>query len=180
VTYCIDVNLDTRICSLVNSRKRNQRAGCSTSTTSDTDLRARDVELGPVGVAGLVQGNVLDAKEVVARGQVLGDVGSDGALVYMLLATTTATWNCGRRTQTRPAQLAIRNDSRLSVRLEPDCASAVPCRSCLARRDLGHIELKWTRVEDIWRRSEGYAPSSRDLLDLRSLCVSVGVTSNLL
>jgi hypothetical protein len=48
---------------------------------------------------------VLDPEEVVARGQVLGDVGRDGAFVYGVLATQNATldWNRARRTQTRPA-----------------------------------------------------------------------------
>jgi hypothetical protein len=104
-THSVDIDLDTRVRSRVDARERHKGTGSSTSAARNADLRARDVKLGSADVASLMQGNVLDPEEVVARGQVLGDVGRDGAFVYGVLATQNATldWNRARRTQTRPA-----------------------------------------------------------------------------
>lgn len=90
ITYGIDVNLDTWIRGLVCAGERYQRTWGSTSTTGDGELCARDVELGSIGVARLVQGNVLDPQEIVAGWQVLGDCGGDGSLVCTLLASCSS------------------------------------------------------------------------------------------
>ena len=44
-------------------------------------MSSYDIELCSVGRTSAVQGNVLDAKEIVARWCVLGDRDADGALV---------------------------------------------------------------------------------------------------
>lgn len=78
----VDVDPDTRIVRAISARERYKRARVTVSTTCDTDLGTRDVELGAVGVAGLVQGDVLDAEEIVAGRDVPGDGDADGALVW--------------------------------------------------------------------------------------------------
>jgi hypothetical protein len=66
-----------RIRSLVRARERDEGAGASAAAVGDGDLGAGDVELGAACCGRRVQSDVLDAEEVVARGQGLGDGDAD-------------------------------------------------------------------------------------------------------
>jgi hypothetical protein len=67
VTYGVNVDLDAWVICRVYTRERDEGSGSSTATTSDTDLRARDVKLGSASVARLMQGDVLDSQEIITR-----------------------------------------------------------------------------------------------------------------
>ncbi len=63
----------TRITSTVSTRDRHQRAGCSSTTSTNLNLGTRQIDLSTTSRLGLVQGDAFDADEVLAAGDVLGD-----------------------------------------------------------------------------------------------------------
>lgn len=81
MTYRIDVDFNARISILVRAWERHQRRRTSTSTTCDRDLCARDIELGSVDIACRVQGDVLDAQEIVTGRGILGNSDANRCLV---------------------------------------------------------------------------------------------------
>lgn len=62
----VNVDLDRRIRRLVGAREADQRTRVAIATILNSQLRARQVELGAANGARAVQGNVLNAHEVVA------------------------------------------------------------------------------------------------------------------
>lgn len=90
----IDIDLDTGIIGAISARERHKWARIAISATSNADLGTRDVKLGAVGVACLVQGDVLDAEEIVAGWDVPGDGDADGALVYMEVSYRCSSREC--------------------------------------------------------------------------------------
>jgi len=69
----VDVNHETRVGSLVPTGQQHRRPRGSRAAARYSDLRARDVELRAARGRGGVDGDVLDAEEVVARRQRFGD-----------------------------------------------------------------------------------------------------------
>jgi hypothetical protein len=76
----IDVELDARISSLVRTRESNLGTWGAVSTILNLDLRAGDIKLCAPDCRGGVQGDVLDAHQVFARGKGLGE--GDGDLLF--------------------------------------------------------------------------------------------------
>jgi hypothetical protein len=83
----VNVDPESGILGLVRARERDERARCSAAPTSDGKLCARDVQLGAVEAAGCVQGNMLDAQEVLARRQRARNGDRGGGLVCGVLDT---------------------------------------------------------------------------------------------
>lgn len=87
----VDVDEQTGVRGLVRAGQGDLGARVAVAATGDGDLTARDVELGAILASSAMQGNVLDAEEVVAVGQGLGDGDVDlaqtcaGALLVLLI-----------------------------------------------------------------------------------------------
>ena len=77
----VDVDQDTRVSSLVSTGERDGRTRSSRTATSDSDLRARDVELGSASGGGSVDGDILGTEEVVTGRKRLGNGESEGVAV---------------------------------------------------------------------------------------------------
>jgi hypothetical protein len=134
----VDVNKDTGIASLVRAREADERRRAAAATVVDLDLGAGDVELGAAGAAGAVEGDVLRAEQVLARGQGLGEGHGDLGLA-----------------RGGPADGGGGCDRFFLVDLEPHVAAAVPGLGGLARGDFGHVELHGSRVRDAGDGCEG-------------------------
>ncbi len=74
-----------RVAGLVGARERDQARGAPAPAARDLDLPARQVELGAAGLFGLVQRDALDADQVLAAGDGLGDGEFDGFFVWGVL-----------------------------------------------------------------------------------------------
>ena len=71
----MDVNLDPGIIGIIRARKLDRRrTGTPPAAARDGDLVATDIELGAARLARRVQGQRLGAQQVVARGDVGGDL----------------------------------------------------------------------------------------------------------
>lgn len=135
------VHEDARVVALVRARQRDQRPGGPVAAGGDLDLRARKVKLCPVRSRGQMQGDVLDAEEVLAAGSRSGD-GRVRRLVLIWkadfcqlpstqtgLQTTQRLKKKASRTLSGPGHLLVLVHGRhLCVELEPDSAGAVPSR----------------------------------------------------
>lgn len=148
----VNVDQDSRVGSLVSTREANQRSGVTTAATGNLDLGTADVELGTARRTGRVEGNVLDAEEVLARRQRLGDGDRD-----LLLAVRG------------PAELAAVEGRALLVELEPHVAAAVPVGGRLAGGHLGHVELEGAWVRDGGLRGEAEGGAGGDFVGLDAL-----------
>lgn len=73
----VDVNLDTGFVASVLAGDAGDGAGGARAGASDAQLCAANVVLGALEFLGGVQGNVLSAQQVVARGEVGGQVDSE-------------------------------------------------------------------------------------------------------
>lgn len=135
------VNIDhqARVRRLIRTRERDEVRRRLAPAARHRELGARDVRLGAAGGAGAVESDVLDAQQVVARGDARRDLGghATGALA-------------------RPGQATAANGRPLREDLEPDRARAVPRVGRLPRRRLRHVELQDPRVRDRRVRREAY------------------------
>ena len=66
----VEIEDDAGVVGRVDAGEGDERAGRAVAAARDRDLAAGDVDLG---LARVVQGDVLDAHEVVARGGALGN-----------------------------------------------------------------------------------------------------------
>lgn len=69
----VDVDEKTRLVSRVHTRDCNLRARRSRTTTSNSDLSARDVELGTTDSRRAVDSDMFHSDQVIARGKRLRD-----------------------------------------------------------------------------------------------------------
>jgi hypothetical protein len=67
MTYRVDVDLNAGVVCGIDAWKRDERSRSSASTTSDTDLRTRNIELSSASIARLVQGDMFDPQEIITR-----------------------------------------------------------------------------------------------------------------
>jgi hypothetical protein len=168
----IDVDLNSGVTGLIRTREANQGTRVPVAATSDLELTAGDVELGAAGGRRAVQGNVLDAEEVFARGEGPGegdcDLGftctrgrqhRDMNTVRMGGEEGISEEKCKRRTRASPAHARRTDLSSLLINLEPNIAAAIPRGRCLALGHLGEVELQRARVRDaaLCRETNGVA-----------------------
>ena len=60
----VDVKLNTRVTSLVRTRKANKRARRTTTPVLDLELSTRDIELRAAGCRSTVKADMFDTEEV--------------------------------------------------------------------------------------------------------------------
>lgn len=77
----VDASEDSRLISGVSAGERGSLGGAEGAAAGEVDLGAGLVELGLAGLAGGVQGEDLDAEQVLAVGDAGGDVEVDPAVV---------------------------------------------------------------------------------------------------
>ncbi|TLD27075.1 hypothetical protein PspLS_05235 [Pyricularia sp. CBS 133598] len=112
----VDVDEQAGVAGVVHARDGDHaRRRCRRARPArDGDLRARDVQLGAADGARAVQRDVLDAEQVVAAGDALGDRDVDAGFVCV------------------PGQPVIANAGLVLQDLQPPGAGAVPGRGRLA------------------------------------------------
>lgn len=79
----VDVDQDARICGRVGAGEADEGARLAgAGAAGDGELGAGEVELGAADCAGAVQGDVLDAEEVVAVRERFRDRDADGCVAW--------------------------------------------------------------------------------------------------
>ena len=127
----VEVELDTGVLGVVGAGE-GDAGGLAGTAALDLDLGAAEVELGAARLAGRVQGNVLDAEQVVAGRDAGGDGGRDLAAAVR-----------------GPGEAALGEVGPVLVDLEPDVTAAVEVGRRLALRGLGHVEGHGAWVADV-------------------------------